>query len=696
MTANAPARLHNPASAPFLPTLIDALTGGRLSAFPACAIRSRSPPRRSICRRGAPAGWRATLFSMRSKTDAAILPRIVPLGDIDEDEIVFAEAAAGDSRPMRSSCRRRSAASNGGCCWRSSFCKWARAPDVRGAKARRSSRSTPAAALALADDLARLMDDMTTRAGVVGAARRAGARRSRPLLAAHARISSRSRASAGRQCCASAAAIEPAARRDALIKAEAARLAARRRAGDRRRLDRLDAGDRRTDRHHRAAAARRRGAARARHRSRRGGLAADRRRRATARRRRAGRPAIRNSPCRRCSRASASRATRSSSWRTTRAAASGSCRKRCARPAATEHGAARADRAFAADADAALDGITVIEAANAEDEALAIAVALREAVESRTRPPRWSRPTARSRAASMPRSRAGTSRPRFRRRGARRRRRPGISRGSRREAALGGLAPVTLLALAQASAAAARHARHGCTRAIAALERAVLRGPRPRAGSAGLAHALDAFGTQLAKYRARKTPICIAPIRARAFRRRARSRRRTGRAARRGARAARRHRQRERPLGDLAARHRDVLAALVARRRNERAFAGPRRHQARRCARRIAISEAAAGMADRAVATMSSCFAAVVADRVVRGRPRAGARVRILGPLEARLTDERSRGARRLGRRRMAAGKPHRRLAQPSDAARARARSARAPHRPFGARFRADARRAAR
>ena len=29
------------------------------------------------------------------KVDAAVLPRIVPLGDIDEDEIAFAEAAAG-------------------------------------------------------------------------------------------------------------------------------------------------------------------------------------------------------------------------------------------------------------------------------------------------------------------------------------------------------------------------------------------------------------------------------------------------------------------------------------------------------------------------------------------------------------------------------------------------------------------------
>ena len=61
------------------------------------------------------------------------------------------------------------------------------------------------------------------------------------------------------------------------------------------------------------------------------------------------------------------------------------------------------------------------------------------------------------------------------------------------EAALGGLEPAPLLALLKHSlfrmgADAGAHAR-----AIAALERAVLRGPRPRRGSAGLAHALASF-----------------------------------------------------------------------------------------------------------------------------------------------------------------------------------------------------------
>ena len=66
------------------------------------------------------------------------------------------------------------------------------------------------------------------------------------------------------------------------------------------------------------------------------------------------------------------------------------------------------------------------------------------------------------------------------------------------EAALGRLAPVTLLALVKHPLL-----RLGLTDrdyAIAALERAILRGPRPRPGSAGLAHALDSIRAQLEKF----------------------------------------------------------------------------------------------------------------------------------------------------------------------------------------------------
>src|SRR5919204_282543 len=85
-----------PASAPFVPTLIRALIDGTLvPGFPALhhplalADATLYLPTRRACRLA------RDVFLDVTKTDAAILPRIVPIGDIDEDEIVFAEAATG-------------------------------------------------------------------------------------------------------------------------------------------------------------------------------------------------------------------------------------------------------------------------------------------------------------------------------------------------------------------------------------------------------------------------------------------------------------------------------------------------------------------------------------------------------------------------------------------------------------------------
>src|SRR3954452_17066040 len=88
-----------PASAPFLPTLIGALRDRKLVAgFPAVD--------------GDPLAWsRATLFLPTRRAcalardaflevlnvEAAVLPRIVPLGDIDEDELAFADAASTEA-----------------------------------------------------------------------------------------------------------------------------------------------------------------------------------------------------------------------------------------------------------------------------------------------------------------------------------------------------------------------------------------------------------------------------------------------------------------------------------------------------------------------------------------------------------------------------------------------------------------------
>ncbi len=178
-----------------------------------------------------------------------------------------------------------------------------------------------------------------------------------------------------------------------------------------------------------------------------------------------------------------------------------------------------AEADFAAHADAALNHVAVIEAANAEEEALAIAVALREAVEQPGKTAalvtpdralarrvlaalaRWNVPVDDSGGDALADTPAGV----FARLAA--------------EAALGGLPPVTLLALL----------KHPLCRfdgrAVAALERAVLRGPRPKRGTAGLAHALQTFRGELAKFRRKEaSSLHRSDPRVRIARTRARSR----------------------------------------------------------------------------------------------------------------------------------------------------------------------------
>ncbi len=213
-----------PASAPFLRTVIAALVDGRLiGGFDARAKPERLaqatlylPTRR--------AGRMAReIFLDVLGTDAVILPRIVALGDIDEDELEFAQAAAGtdltslDTPPALEGVQRRLLLAQLIAAWAERLKPGdpAQAPLVVGG---------PAATLALADDLARLMDDMATRGvdwkaldGLVPDALDQYwqltlrflniAKDVWPgILAAHGRI-------------------EPAARRDLLIEAEAARLA---------------------------------------------------------------------------------------------------------------------------------------------------------------------------------------------------------------------------------------------------------------------------------------------------------------------------------------------------------------------------------------------------------------------------------------------------------------------------------------
>src|SRR5262249_37043609 len=181
-------------------------------------------------------------------------------------------------------------------------------------------------------------------------------------------------------------------------------------------------------------------------------------------------------------------------------------------------------------------------------------------------------------------------------------------------------------------------------RAVAALERAILRGPRPRAGSAQLATAFDAFRVQLGKFRANankytkeETALHGSDPRTRMFDADLEAAsalvRRLGEAL--APLEAVGHG--ERPLGELAARHRDVLAALSRDSTTEHAFAGLDGGKLADALDELAIGEAAGGLAVEP-SDYVELFSALVADRVVRAPALADARVRILGLLEARLT----------------------------------------------------------
>jgi ATP-dependent helicase/nuclease subunit B len=160
MTARVPRVFTIPASAPFLTTLVQALAAGRLvEGFPAAgdplslSTATLYLPTRRACRLA------RDVFLDVLKTDAAILPRIAAIGDIDEDELVFAEYAGGATLDLPDAIggiERKLLLSQ-------LILKWVQPPEARTEQGAPLVANGPAAALALADDLARLIDDMTTR-----------------------------------------------------------------------------------------------------------------------------------------------------------------------------------------------------------------------------------------------------------------------------------------------------------------------------------------------------------------------------------------------------------------------------------------------------------------------------------------------------------------------------------------------------
>ena len=210
-----------PVSVPFLRSVIAALIDGRLvDGFEARTDPSRLaqatlylPTRR--------AGRMAReIFLDELDTGAVILPRIIALGDIDEDELAFAEeaeeyggAAPLDIPPKLGELDRRLTLAR-------LVAAWAKGPVLAPLVV-----GGPASTLALAGDLARLMDDMVTRGvgwdaldGLVPDALDQYWQHSFEFLQIARKMWPAHLAEIGK--------IEPAERRDRLIEAEAKRLTA--------------------------------------------------------------------------------------------------------------------------------------------------------------------------------------------------------------------------------------------------------------------------------------------------------------------------------------------------------------------------------------------------------------------------------------------------------------------------------------
>jgi ATP-dependent helicase/nuclease subunit B len=607
MSVSRPNLFSIPASAPFLPVLIDALCTGKLvpglSASPdplALANATLYLPTRRACRVA------RDVFLDRLGRDAAILPRIVPLGDIDEDEIAFTESLSVpeplDPLERRLTLARLISA------WANATTPQQGAPLVA---------NTPAAAIALADDLARLMDDMITREVpwenlnklVPDDLDEYWQRSLKFLQFVHP---------GWRDFLAEKGVIEPAERRDRLIEAEAQRLANSN-------APVIAAGST-------------------------GSMPATAKLLATIARLPHGAVVL----------PGLDTTLDEPSWRRIAGAdgdathdglpvsghpqfamqallarigvpriaveplASVGARKalvcEALRPAATTEHWRDSRLRIGESGGMALAGVSLIEAANAEEEALAIAVAIREAIEQpdkRIALVTPDRALARRVVAALARcdipaddsggiALAETDAGRFARLAAR--------------AALNGLEPVTLLALLK-HPLIALNVPDG---SVSVLERAILRGPRPKPCTGGLVQALATFrNTQTTLHasdpRKRLTPAeldtaealiaklsaALSPLESLP--------------------------RQDHPLAVLAKGHREVLDAL-----SPDAFAGHDGTALARALDELAVSDAGALIAV-APADYAEIFVSAVGDRTVRRPETRDVRVHVYGPLEARL-----------------------------------------------------------
>ena len=633
MANPAPRVFTIPASVPFLPTLINALAEGRVvPGFPAArdplalAAATLYLPTRRASRLA------RELFLDAIGGEAAILPRIVAIGDVDEDEIVFAEAAAGgvanDTLELPEALggfERRFLLAE-------LIFKWAAAPEMRGESGASLVAHSPAAALMLADDLARLMDDMTTRKvpwdkldGLVPDDVDEYWQLTLRFLKIARETWPEIRAERGK--------IEPAERRDRLIAAEAARLSANASGpviaagstGSMPSTAMLLAAIAKLpdgavvlpglDTHLDAPAW--------------GLIAGDDEGRDAAH----GHPQFAMQGLLRrigIERDQVVELAPERPYGREMLVSEG------LRPAgSTERWQARlAEKSFAAHADASLAGLAMIEAGTPEEEAHAIAVVLRDALEEPNKTAALVTPDralARRVLAALARwkieaddssGEALADTP------------VGVFARLAADVALGGAAPVPLLALLKHPKfrLGAKEGAHA--RAITVLELAILHGPRPKPGSDGLARAFATFCDELAKFR-RNEPSALH----RSDPRVELSDSELGAARELIARLATALAPLEtlggRPLSfaEIAARHCDVVVALAGDGTGADEFLSGA-HGAKLSEAFDDIFQFGGGIV--APPDYPELFLATLSDRVVR-RPEQNTRVRIYGLLEARL-----------------------------------------------------------
>jgi ATP-dependent helicase/nuclease subunit B len=624
-----------PASAPFLPTLIGALLDGRLvEGFPgspdplALAQATLYLPTRRACRL-------AQEVFRRSLGDAAILPRIVPIGDIDEDEIVFADIAAGALAaealalpPAIEGFERKALLTQ-------LILQFAKQRSVRGDEGLSLIANSPGAAYALGGELARLQDDMITREvdwnrldALVPDQMDRYFETTLEFLKIARDVWPKVLDERG--------AIDAASRRDRLIDAEAARL---KRAGGGPVIAAGSTGSMpSTAKLLAAIASLPNGAVVL------PGLDRDLDEEswnAIGRDENGEHNAAPGHPqfsmhglLQRME------ITREAVTELGTRAAYGRERlmSEALRPAsATDHWQARLkEPAFAAGKPQALAGLTLIEAANPEEEALAIALSLREAVDDGTPESaqrtaalitpdralarrvlaalaRWNVPVDDSGGDALSGTRAG------------------IFARLAVELAIEDCEPVTLLALLRHPLCRLGDEEFAALPDVALLERAILRGPRPRPGADGLLHAISSLRAAREKlYRTdpRRSLSDADLDRAAALTERLKAAIRPLTEV-----------KAELPLLDFAARHRAVIAALSADDAgNPQALLGRDGEVLAALFDAVAESGDAAGF-KVAPRDYPDLFRTIASERMVRRPGAPNARARIYGPLEARLQD---------------------------------------------------------